>query len=835
MAINLNVTRADSSEYDAQLLLGIKGDPGKSAYEYAVDAGYTGTETDFTLLMESLEEFQDVTATAETLDAGESATASFSDGELSLGIPKGYSAGFGTVSATVDANHGVPAVTVTASGEDTAKNFAFAFSNLQPAPYDDSVIQARMDSFTNLEEGSTTGDAELIDGRVGADGVTYTNIGDAIRGQVTDLKSEISVGELPLDKSDSANVYTRAVVGNQVSFASSASSVTYKKIIPVQKGRCYTLKITESATPASIGHRDSAIADSSGIVRQIIGTENTAGETYTTEFMAVVDGYLYLTVDKNYADIAIQGDSIYYDSVVRIGEIERGLVKGISLDSSMFEKGGLVNGENDTYRAGCRVRMKSRMSFPFDVKATSKTSNAGVTIFFFENDTYSTSETYYNSTYTIPANSVFRLFIDARRGQTLETLTIDECLANFETFNSNIEENATNIEKLLTSANVVPDYYFENDYLDDRCVDAQKRTGNGMISFGFITDVHTGDSACNSMLLADYISKKTSAMPFMVFGGDVPETNTGNEAGFYAQAMKWQEMMAQYGKDRVYSCRGNHDYLTTASGVDPMSYGECRSLVVGNLYTDVVFSAPDSMSYYFDVDGTNTRIIVLDCYSVSHNRSNPFSGYVGISPSTYYWFVDYALKADGMDIIVVAHEPINTPTAVSNLALLKNVISAFSKHESFSGSYGATTINVDFSTYTSNLVCVMSGHTHVDAIGCSGRFVSIVTKADAMYGTGRTIGTINEGAFDIVSIDYTDRIAYCTRIGSGADRIIHLTVVTSTSDTLVTSLTGTVTWASSDESVATVSNGTITAVGSGDCYITATDENGTVEMWGINI
>ena len=192
MAINLNVTRADSSEYDAQLLLGIKGDPGKSAYEYAVDAGYTGTETDFTLLMESLEEFQDVTATAETLDAGESATASFSDGELSLGIPKGYSAGFGTVSATVDANHGVPAVTVTASGEDTAKNFAFAFSNLQPAPYDDSVIQARMDSFTNLEEGSTTGDAELIDGRVGADGVTYTNIGDAIRGQITDLKSDFN-------------------------------------------------------------------------------------------------------------------------------------------------------------------------------------------------------------------------------------------------------------------------------------------------------------------------------------------------------------------------------------------------------------------------------------------------------------------------------------------------------------------------------------------------------------------------------------------------------------------------------------------------------------------
>lgn len=104
----------------------------------------------------------------------------------------GDAAGFGTVSATVDANHGTPAVTVTTSGDDTAKNFAFDFKNLQPAPYDDSVIQARMDTFTNLAQGSTTGDAELADGRVGADGVTYTNIGGAIRGQVTDLKSELN-------------------------------------------------------------------------------------------------------------------------------------------------------------------------------------------------------------------------------------------------------------------------------------------------------------------------------------------------------------------------------------------------------------------------------------------------------------------------------------------------------------------------------------------------------------------------------------------------------------------------------------------------------------------
>ena len=54
-----------------------------------------------------------------------------------------------------------------------------------------NLINARMDTFTKLEEGSTTADAELKDIRVGANGTTYENAGNAVREQFCKLKEDL--------------------------------------------------------------------------------------------------------------------------------------------------------------------------------------------------------------------------------------------------------------------------------------------------------------------------------------------------------------------------------------------------------------------------------------------------------------------------------------------------------------------------------------------------------------------------------------------------------------------------------------------------------------------
>lgn len=55
--------------------------------------------------------------------------------------------------------------------------------------------RARINQFTSLGEGSTTGDAELQDIRIGYDGKTYTTAGEAVRGQTGGLSARVDTVE----------------------------------------------------------------------------------------------------------------------------------------------------------------------------------------------------------------------------------------------------------------------------------------------------------------------------------------------------------------------------------------------------------------------------------------------------------------------------------------------------------------------------------------------------------------------------------------------------------------------------------------------------------------
>ena len=89
----------------------------------------------------------------------------------------------------------------------------------------DAVLSARMDTFTHLTDGSTTGDAELVDIRVGANGITYPSAGDAVRGQVTDLKSFLTLDEDILSSENSVSIDKGIFDGLEAGFVTTAGEI----------------------------------------------------------------------------------------------------------------------------------------------------------------------------------------------------------------------------------------------------------------------------------------------------------------------------------------------------------------------------------------------------------------------------------------------------------------------------------------------------------------------------------------------------------------------------------------------------------------------------------
>lgn len=115
------------------------------------------------------------------------------------------------------------------------------------------VQKQRIDNIVALPDGSTTGDAELTDIRVGADGVTYNTAGAAVREQVSSLKEDL--GEL--EKANSIKFIDGYFIklGSTLTNPIAIDSYRYAKI-ECSKNDKFILNINASKSAGQFGFFD---------------------------------------------------------------------------------------------------------------------------------------------------------------------------------------------------------------------------------------------------------------------------------------------------------------------------------------------------------------------------------------------------------------------------------------------------------------------------------------------------------------------------------------------------------------------------------------------------
>ena len=145
---------------------------------------------------------------------------------------------------------------------------------------DVNVLESRMNEFTSLPQGSTSGDAELTDIRVGQDGTVYGTAGNAVRAQVNQLKQDL-VEEINLDN---------------ISFTLGSLTVDGDVIIP-STNRCVTDEYIKVMSGSTISVKNGYKFNVAEYNESKVKTEyrTMSSEPYTV----INNGYVKFAIAKN--------------------------------------------------------------------------------------------------------------------------------------------------------------------------------------------------------------------------------------------------------------------------------------------------------------------------------------------------------------------------------------------------------------------------------------------------------------------------------------------------------------------------------------------------------
>ena len=325
----------------------------------------------------------------------------------------------------------------------------------------------------------------------------------------------------------------------------------------------------------------------------------------------------------------------------------------------------------------------------------------------------------------------------------------------------------------------IPTYYREHikgkaDYINNLWTAKDKKI---IKSFAFITDFH-GDAyyqTFNSQYLLKYLVE-TTPMDAIINGGDLitpPVESPYNYQECMAKIREYSDNSGAEAGCEYYFVAGNHD-----TGVNYKSDGQPTEKIIGqhelfsscrNTRNTVVKDEKCPLQYYFDEENNKLRFIVLTGGLGELLNSETMQ-------ESLLWFAKALQSApNGYTIIIITHI-IWTDKEHHTNAFTEKVFSYMRSY--YNRSYVQETVDgerVDFGSCKGTIACLIGGHTHYDYSITNDKgqpiFTTTTDNFQAETGSLKRYGNdVTEQAFDVVSIDTTNRKIYCTRIGAGSNR-----------------------------------------------------------------
>lgn len=335
--------------------------------------------------------------------------------------------------------------------------------------------------------------------------------------------------------------------------------------------------------------------------------------------------------------------------------------------------------------------------------------------------------------------------------------------------------NREDIEKINNQISFgVPNYYKANDYLKTKeytITENAINAGKSGDTFVFITDLHWPANTKHSPMLVNDIIKNCPVSR-VVLNGDYE--NSTSIVGLACQIIRDCIGSFMYPDVKTHVNIGNHEFNDPGANKPEqrLSNDQAWALVVSpqfEIHPANYYVASENIGFYIDNNEIKRRYFFIPCNYGSN-----------IDWRINAWF-GKALEEipDGFDVVVFSHMATAKDGGTTVISSAFTYIAAMIDAYNTRSTYTYSGLELDYTDATGEVIAVFSGHTHEDEDTTTPEGTPIICTTTDNYaqeesGVTRTAGTIDEQAFDVVTIDKEHNKIKLTRIGFGSDREFNI-------------------------------------------------------------